>query len=171
MRKRGVFTPESNFVLGSFTSYEGEHKLSIADFKNIVGRAGRAYIDTEGKIFLIRHPEYYHNDDNKSYFRQLLFCESQETNVSSSIIGEFDSIYSIIDQLEEVIEISLQDTEKSLLDFIDRLQVFIFSLYEEYINNIENYDDLCELLMNSLFAHQVDDEALDKLNKICIKLL
>lgn len=165
----GVNLPIKNFILGSFTSYEGEHKLSIADFKNIVGRAGRAYIDTEGKIFLILHPEYYHNDDNKNYFKQLLFCESQETNVSSSIIGEFDSIYSIIDQLEEVIEISLQDTEKSLLDFIDRLQVFIFSLYEEYMNNIENYDDLYELLMNSLFAQQVDDEALDKFNKICIK--
>ena len=165
----GVNLPIKNFILGSFTSYEGEHKLSIADFKNIVGRAGRAYIDTEGKIFLFLHPEYYHNDDNKDYFKQLLFCESQETNVSSSIIGEFDSIYSIIDQLEEVIEISLQDTEKSLLDFIDRLQVFIFSLYEEYMNNIENYDDLYELLMNSLFAQQVDDEALDKFNKICIK--
>lgn len=165
----GVNLPIKNFVLGSFTSYEGEHKLSIADFKNIVGRAGRAYIDTEGKVFLILHPEYYYNDDNKNYFKQLLFCESQETNVSSSIIEEFDSIYSIIDQLEEVIEISLLDTEKSLLDFIDRLQVFIFSLYEEYMNNIENYDDLYELLMNSLFAHQVGDEALDKLNKICIK--
>ncbi|AEV67011.1 DEAD/DEAH box helicase [Acetivibrio clariflavus] len=165
----GVNLPIKNFVLGSFTSYEGEHKLSIADFKNIVGRAGRAYIDTEGKIFLIFHPEYYFNNDNKSYFRQLLFCESQETNVSSSMIEEFDKIYSIIDQLEEVIEISIQDVEKSLLDFIDRLQVFIFSLYEEHINYINSYDDLYELLMNSLFAKQADDKALDKFDKICIK--
>ena len=164
----GVNLPIKNFVLGSFTSYEGKYKLSIADFKNIVGRAGRAYIDTEGKIFLIFHPEYY-EESKKSYFRQLLFCESQETNVSSSIIGELDSIYSILDQLEEVIEISIRDVEKSLLDFIDRLQVFIFSLYEDYINYIDSYDDLYELLMNSLFAQQVGDKVLDKFNKICIK--
>jgi hypothetical protein len=55
------------------------------------------------------------------------------------------------------------------LDFIDRLQVFIFSLYEEHINNIDSYDDLYELLMNSLFAKQADDKALDKFDKICIK--
>jgi replicative superfamily II helicase len=165
----GVNLPIKNFVLGSFTSYEGEHKLSIADFKNIVGRAGRAYIDTEGKIFLILHPEYYFNNDKESHFRQLLLCESQDTNISSSMIKEFDKIYSIIDQLEEVIEISIQDVEKSLLDFIDRLQVFIFSLYEEHINYINSYDDLYELLMNSLFAKQADDKALDKFDKICIK--
>jgi len=165
----GVNLPIKNFVLGSFTSYGGEHKLSIADFKNIVGRAGRAYIDTEGNIFLICHPEYYFNNDKISYFRRLLFCESQETNVSSSMIEKFDKIYSIIDQLEEVIEISIQDVEKSLLDFIDRLQVFIFSLYEEHIDYINGYDDLYELLKHSLFAKQADDKVLDKFDKVCIK--
>ncbi len=165
----GVNLPIKNLILGSFTSYAGQYKLSIADFKNIVGRAGRAYIDTEGKIFLIFHPEYYYDTEKKNYFKQLVFCESEETNVLSSIIGEFDNIYSIIDQLEEVIEISLQDIEKSLLDFVDRLQVFIFSLYEEYINYIDSYDDLYKFLMNSLFAQQADNEALDKFNKICIK--
>ena len=98
-----------------------------------------------------------------------MFCESQETNVHSSMIEEFDKIYSIIDQLEEIIEISIQDIEKSLLDFIDRLQVFIFSLYEEHIDYINGYDDLYELLKYSLFAKQADDKALDKFDKICIK--
>ncbi|WP_195923723.1 DEAD/DEAH box helicase [Clostridium tepidum] len=165
----GVNLPIKNLVLGSFTSYGGDYKLSISDFKNMVGRAGRAYIDTEGKIFLVLHPEYYYDNKKYDYFEQLLFCESEETNVSSSIIEQFDNIYSVIEQLEEVIEVSLLNVDKSMLDFIDRLQVFIFSLYEEHMDSIESYSDLYKLLMNSLFAHQVDDEVLDKLNKICIK--
>ena len=54
----GVNLPIKNFILGSFTGHGSEFKLSISDFKNIIGRAGRAYIDTEGRIFLIKHPEY-----------------------------------------------------------------------------------------------------------------
>lgn len=165
----GVNLPIKNFVLGSFTSYEGEYKLSVADFKNMVGRAGRAYIDTEGKIFLILHPEYFYDNEKRSYFNQLVFHESEETNVTSSIAKEFDNVYSVIDQLEEIIEVSLQDADKSLLDFIDRLQVFIFSLYEGHMDTIESYDDLYGLLLNSLFALQADYDELNKLNKICIK--
>ena len=65
----------------------------------------------------------------------MLYCEEERINVSSSINKSFDDIKTVLDRLEQVIEISLQDIEASILDFIDRLQVFIFSLYEEYIDN------------------------------------
>lgn len=167
----GVNLPIKNFILGSFTTnYESEFKLSIADFKNIVGRAGRAYIDTEGRVFLIQHPEYSEGD-KREYFGRLINCEEQESNVQSSLNKSFDDINSILSSLEEVIEVSLQDAEKSLLDYIDRLQVFIFSLYEEYADNsLDEYNDFCDIFKRLLFVYQtleVDEEKVQSFYNIC----
>lgn len=166
----GVNLPIKNFILGSFTTYESDFKLSIADFKNIVGRAGRAYIDTEGRIFLIQHPEYSEGE-REVYFGKLINCEEQENNVQSSMNKSFDDIDLILNSLEQVIEISLQDAEKSLLDYIDRLQVFIFSLYEEYTeNSLDEYNDFCDIFSNLLFVYQtseVDEEKVQSFYNLC----
>ena len=166
----GVNLPIKNFILGSFTTYGSDFKLRISDFKNIVGRAGRAYIDTEGRVFLIQHPEYCEGD-NQKYFSRLINCEEQETNVLSPMNKSFDDIKSILNSIEDVIEISLQDAERSLLDYIDRLQVFIFSIYEEYVDNILNeYDEFFDIFKNLLFVYQtseVDQEKVKSFYNIC----
>lgn len=162
----GVNLPIKNFILGSFTSFDGEYKLSIADFKNIVGRAGRAYIDTEGKIFLIRHPEYF-EEENSKYFKRLVFCEEESTNVISSMESKFDTIYDILDKLEEIVEITLQDIDKTELDLIDRLQVFTFSLYEDFTMESLQYDEFCDMFKKLLFSYQTDEEKMRKFNRVC----
>lgn len=162
----GVNLPIKNFILGSFTSYDGEHKLSIADYKNIVGRAGRAYVDTEGKIFLIRHPEYFEGK-NSEYFRRLVFCEEETTNVVSSMESNFDDIYGVLDELEEIVEITLRDIDKTVLDLIDRLQVFAFSLYEDFTTQSLQYDKFCDMFKKLLFSYQTDEEKMQKFNVVC----
>lgn len=166
----GVNLPIKNFILGSFTRHGSEFKLSISDFKNIIGRAGRAYIDTEGRIFLIKHPEYLRGD-LYNYFNKLLYCEEERINVSSSINKSFDDIKTVLDRLEQVIEISLQDIEASILDFIDRLQVFIFSLYEEYIDNsLDDYNEFTDLFEKLLFIHEaseIDEQKVQAFKNVC----
>lgn len=152
----GVNLPIKNFILGSFTSsYERtNYKLSIADFKNIIGRAGRAYIDTEGRIFLIRHPEYM-DGEKKEYFKRLILCEEEDTNVISSMDSKFDDVYMLLSELEEVVDLTFIEVDKSIIDFIDRLQVFAFSLYEECSDDLFEYDDFCNKLSRLLVNRQI----------------
>ena len=101
----------------------------------------------------------------------MLYCEEERINVSSSINKSFDDIKTVLDRLEQVIEISLQDIEASILDFIDRLQVFIFSLYEEYIDNsLDDYNEFTDLFEKLLFIHEaseIDEQKVQAFKNVC----
>ena len=63
----GVNLPVSTLIIGTLFNYDKNRRLDLGDYKNIVGRIGRALVDTEGKIFLIKYPEIYKEEDVQKY--------------------------------------------------------------------------------------------------------
>ena len=83
----GVNLPVSTLIVGTFSNFDNNRRLDLGDYKNIVGRIGRALIDTEGKIFLIKYPEVYKEEDvqqfNKYYYGE---------RITNSLESAFDGI-------------------------------------------------------------------------------
>lgn len=158
----GINLPIKNFILGTFTTYYG-NKISESDFKNIIGRAGRAYIDTEGRIFLMKYNEYSYGD-NLNYFKRLGNIENFSAEIQSALIPYINNIEDILINLEEIVELGNLENTNSIIDYIDRLQVFIFSLAEEYIDiDIVDYDRF-SLMIEKLLVHQVIKEDVNLLS-------
>lgn len=152
----GVNLPIQIFVLGYHQTYYG-HRLSVRDFKNIIGRAGRALVETEGKIIAIRHPEFSRNDEPSQYFEKLLNLEESALLLESELLPhdyqkEPENVIRELDALAETIKdaqsLAQQEYTEALADRIQRLQVFIFTLYEEGIQSIE------AAMQKTLFFHQ-----------------
>lgn len=60
----GVNLPIQTFILGYHQTHRvHKYRLSVGDFKNIIGRAGRALVETEGKVIAIRHSEFSRNEE------------------------------------------------------------------------------------------------------------
>ena len=126
----GVNFPIQNFIHTGRT-YEGQKTLSSGDFKNIAGRAGRAYQSTFGQIIYIN---FY-----KNIIEEHLNYEDYSNNVSSSLVND-DELFAALDKLEELegemqttqlLELTSQPFAKSLLLFYNT-----FSPHDEDIDSI-----------------------------------
>lgn len=123
----GVNLPVSTLVVGTYSNYDNNRRLDLGDYKNIVGRIGRALIDTEGKIFLIKYPEIYKQEDvqrlNEYYYGE---------RITNSLESAFDGIKD--DLLVDVESCAYKEMDKerrNIKSMIERIQIFVFSLYEE----------------------------------------
>ena len=83
----GVNLPVSTLIVGTFSNFDNNRRLDLGDYKNIVGRIGRALIDTEGKIFLIKYPEIYKEEDVQQ-FNEYYYGE----RIANSLESAFDGI-------------------------------------------------------------------------------
>lgn len=122
----GVNLPVSTLVIGSMFSYDKKRSLDLGDYKNIAGRIGRALVDTEEKIFLIKYPDIYKKEDIARF--QEYYYGEKITNILES---SFDRCEEDALEMVEQIEFDEMDNEqKSLKAMIERIQIFVFSLYE-----------------------------------------
>lgn len=140
----GVNLPIQTFILGYHQTWN-KYRLSVRDFKNIIGRAGRALIETEGKIIAIRHPEFSRDEteedkENAEYFESLTSLDERLLEVKSAfplhkyedeedrIIDELNALTQAIQDAQQLAKVEY--TER-LADEVQRLQVLIFTLYED----------------------------------------
>lgn len=152
----GVNLPIQTLILGYHQTYSG-NRLSVRDFKNIVGRAGRALVETEGEIIAICHPEFSRDKtdrdkENARYFRSLVDFDEEHLAVKSAfpldkyerdeIIGELNALAEAIRDAQRLAEIEYIE---EIADEIQRLQVLIFTLYEDGI-----LDETSESVENAL---------------------
>jgi superfamily II DNA/RNA helicase len=126
----GVNLPVSTLIMGSCFNFDCTRGINNSDYKNIVGRIGRALTDTEGKIFIIKHNEYYKAETED---RILSFTKPSvlETPLISAIDKAADNIDEAFDFVESVVEGKRISQDLAIQKMIDRLQVFVFSLYEQ----------------------------------------
>lgn len=139
----GVNFPIQNFI-HTGKRYENQRTLSPGDFKNIVGRAGRAYQSTFGQIIYI---DFYKNIvDNHLNF------EEHSNEVMSSILKD-EELLEALEELEE-----LNDTQREI--FITKLteKNFIKSLLLYYNVLTDNILEIEEILKNTFFAKQIERE-------------
>lgn len=168
----GVNLPIKTFILGYPQTYY-RNRLSVRDFKNIIGRAGRALVDTEGAVYLIQHPEFTQEADehhDKDYFDSLVEMPDKSLLIGSefmSIASEDDinaqltSLANIINDAESLYKQDIDD----LADEIRRFQIFIFTLFEDGIitnPSPENVDAIRDVLRHTLLlrlrrSKQIED--------------
>ena len=131
-------------------AYSGNY-IRDGDYKNIIGRIGRALIDTEGKIFLIRPPECYTDDDWKSLTR-LVFPERIETPLKSTlddiIPSDVETIINCVEDIEQDTILKLKELTSNILS---RIQVFIFSVYE--ITPYETFEEFWHQYKSCFFIN------------------
>ena len=123
----GVNLPVSTLIVGTFSNFDNNRRLDLGDYKNIVGRIGRALIDTEGKIFLIKYPEIYKEEDVQQ-FNEYYYGEG----ITNSLESAFDGIKD--DLLLDVEFCAYKEMDKerrNIKSMIERIQIFVFTLYEE----------------------------------------
>ncbi|MEZ4358451.1 MAG: DEAD/DEAH box helicase [Eubacteriales bacterium] len=145
----GINLPVSTFIVGSYMS--NNNYISDSDYKNIIGRIGRALIDTEGKIFLIRPPECYTVTDKKTLNR-FVFPEKIETPLKSTLDNILPSdVESIINCLEDAELDGTLTIRELALNVLDRIQVFIFSVYETAADT--TFDAFWEQYKNCFFIN------------------
>lgn len=123
----GVNLPVSTLIVGTFSNFDNNRRLDLGDYKNIVGRIGRALIDTEGKIFLIKYPEVYKEEDvqqfNKYYYGE---------RITNSLESAFDGIEGdLLIDVESCAYKEMDKERRNIKSMIERIQIFVFSLYEE----------------------------------------
>lgn len=122
----GVNLPVSTLIVGSMFSYDKNRRLDLGDYKNIVGRIGRALIDTEGKIFLIKYPEIYEKETVQQ-FEEYYYGE----RIANSLESSFDAIGGdLLQDVEDYAYSEMDKDRKSIKSMIERIQIFVFSLYE-----------------------------------------
>lgn len=92
----GVNLPAKAILLANVfirLNKEEYRKLEIGDYKNIIGRIGRALEDTEGSIYLIDYPEYYYaEEDFENYYSGAEICYDLKSAIDFQIDLVEDSI-------------------------------------------------------------------------------
>jgi replicative superfamily II helicase/uncharacterized tellurite resistance protein B-like protein len=126
------------FIRISDTHYRN---LDKSDYKNIVGRIGRALCDTEGVIYLINYPEYrYAEQDYQAYYNGI--------SISCMLNSELD--YPL--ELQDDDELRNQDEEayKAMI----YLQLLIFTLSIDF----DNFDNLYQELKSSQLMKMTENK-------------
>ncbi|MFE4029480.1 DEAD/DEAH box helicase [Priestia sp. YIM B13551] len=154
----GVNFPIQNFI-HTGKKYEGQRTLSSGDFKNIVGRAGRAYQSTFGQIIYI---DFYWG--NKNIIDEHLNYEKHPNNVESSILRD-EELFKATEELDELNDDQSEDfiTKLTEKNFIKSLLLYYNSLSDE----IENVDTI---LKNTFFAKQIEKEKFKKISVLSKKV-
>lgn len=155
----GVNLPIQTFILGYHQTQNGYH-ISVRDFKNIISRAGRALVETEGRVIMIRHPEFAMGDAPSQNFEKLLSpCDDDfrvesellPSQIQDQVIAELDLLATAIHDAQSLAQ---QEYSEELADRIQRLQVFIFTLYEDGI--ITDDPDSVEAALQETLCFQGD---------------
>jgi helicase len=164
----GVNLPIEVFILGYHqTQGQRKHRLSVRDFKNIVGRVGRALIETEGEVLAIRHPEFSRDDDDAHYFESLIRLDESQLAVDSfltqiqadseaEIVAELNLLTQAISTADSLADLDYPDR---MIDVLERLQIVIFTLVEDGIID-GNTQSLARALNSTLLFTKTSSETL-----------
>lgn len=154
----GVNFPIQNFI-HTGKKYRGQRTLSPGDFKNIVGRAGRAYQSTFGQIIYI---DFYRNNGN--IIDEHLKYEDYINNVESSILKDEELFRSI----EELELLDNEQRENYLIKLTEKN--FVKSLLLYYNSLSDEVEDVDILLEHTLFARQLGKEKFEKISSLSRKV-
>jgi len=160
----GVNLPIQTFILG-YHQTPNKYRLSVPDFKNIIGRAGRALFETEGRIIAIRHPEFSRGDEDEKYFETLVNLDEGELTVRSGFPPRelepdhvLDGLNAFAEAITDAQALAQIDCVETLADDVQRLQVFIFTLFEDGIVS-QTTDSIESVLQRTLlFASEPNQD-------------
>ncbi|MEA4895641.1 MAG: DEAD/DEAH box helicase [Oscillospiraceae bacterium] len=144
----GVNLPVSTLVLGSIWNHDFSRSISNSDYKNIVGRVGRALIDTEGKVFIIRHSDYYSEYVGQS-ITNFMNPDTIKIPLTSAVEDCTAEEISMLDTLCDIEELTTIEISETLRTILDRIQIFSFSMYQ--VMPELSIDEFVEIYTKSFF--------------------
>ena len=146
---QGINFPIKNLIFYDISiGYDQDNKkpkyIQKRDFWNIVGRAGRAGKETEGKIIYI-----INSDNDKTLYRNYI----NKNNIENA-----DSlIYKVLNAL-----INSRIDDNTFSEFLSILsETYLLDLLTEEIIGTEYEDIIEKIVNNSLFKVQIDNRKLD----------
>lgn len=170
---QGVNLPIRYLIIPSI--YQGGTKLRVRDFQNLIGRAGRSGMHTEGLI-IFSDPELY-DKKNIEYFRfneaiNLLNPDNTE-NITSSLLSIFMPIsikitkYQIID-LDFPINLLICDGQE-INNWVDKQTVDFPNIGKEYfLNEIKWRKKLTSAIESYLMANRGEEDFASFLESVVI---
>jgi hypothetical protein len=131
-----------NTVIVSSTLVNKDRYVDIKDFLNIAGRAGRAFVDVEGKILFAIDEKDPGRARQQEFFASKYFGGSQPDNVVSGVLG-------VIRRLKEV-------AAKAGVDFASLLEMAAEDDFTGLDEERKKADDFCSLLDDALLSLHED---------------
>ena len=148
-----------------------QHPLSKSDYKNIVGRAGRALYETEGQIVFMQSIIGYPSLLDRGFDEYLnLDPDSSELSIKSTLADEHihEVLSGLIDAVdnrtltEEQILFEARavenDEDRRIVSIIDKLQTFTLLLLERNLVG-EDVESFVQIFQGTFFGRQRPDIA------------
>lgn len=172
---QGINFPIKNLILDNVYYNPGskESKLSINDYNNLVGRAGRAEKETEGLILFVNNSPtdnkdfYYYLTGNNYEIKSCIF--SYIADLINNRISEetfYNNIYNLIDTflIDLLIEEGFTDEDniKNLIDKIIELSLFSVQCKRNYLDPSITKNTFYRICTNFLQNVPEDDYLLYK---------
>jgi replicative superfamily II helicase len=154
---QGVNLPANNIIIHSVNHYRDEQteiNLTVKDYWNICGRAGRAYKSTEGNIIFV---------PKSTLFTKYKNSENIETSISAfaSVLMNANSYVDIMKgALSKRLDINkiYNGYEEKHDENVDSLYSQLVALLCEEIVDDENVVQLIDFLKGTLLYHEVNED-------------
>ncbi len=115
-----------------YSLYRSGKRIEASEFKNVVGRAGRAFIDTQG---LVLHPIYEEHDWRKKKWNEIIE-DSEARNMQSGLVL---LVFSLIQRIAK--KLNSNKTEEILEYILNNTNVWDFPIVDdEPTNEIEDQE-------------------------------
>jgi helicase len=165
----GVNFPIDNLIIGSLGSGQSRYfhfRLSTLDYSNLIGRVGRAMVDTEGHCFLVWNWFYEDVSDGNLTFDNYSSATPRMDPINSTLAVDESQLINALQRLTA----SLDGIDESAFDSfaavwrdrLVRLHSTALAILEQYGST--NYTQLSQWIRRTLAWHQLSDSAKEALD-------
>jgi len=167
----GVNFPIDNLIIGSLGSGRNrpffKFRLSTLDYSNLIGRVGRAMVDTEGHCFLVWNWFYEGVSDGNLTFDNYSSATPQMDPISSTLATDESLLISALQRLTASLDGIIDESAfdgfaAAWRDRLARLHSTALAILDRY--GATDYTQLSRWIRRMLAWHQLSDrgrEALD----------
>jgi len=165
----GVNFPIDNLIIGSLGSGQGRHfhfRLSTLDYSNLIGRVGRAMVDTEGHCFLVWNWFYEGVSDGNLTFVDYSSATPRMDPISSTLAADESQLIKALQRLTAALdgidESAFDGFTAVWRDRLARLHSTALAILDRY--GATNYTQLSRWIRRTLAWHQLSDRAKEALD-------
>ena len=147
---QGVNLPIRYLVIP--TIYQGKERIKVRDFQNLIGRAGRAGIYTEGNIILSETQVYRYKKDMYKNWKWKNYKELLDSNQAEACTSELLSWIRVDDEMERYLEGIMEIFEKYYAsgDFTEQANIFLEKIKLEQEETYTKAEFIVSQMINNI---------------------
>lgn len=122
---QGVNLPIRYLIISNV--YQGKERIKVRDFQNLIGRAGRAGIYTEGSIIISETGVYRYKDSCYNNWKWCNYKKLLDSKQAESCTSELLSWLRVDDEMEEYLEgiIHIFEEHYAIGNFEEQINIFL----------------------------------------------